>query len=152
MAFLLNQAFPAPIKGQISQGSTVNKQTMQIYASSVATFGSATAVKLVDNANPLAGVEKAAATDAIIGFLTYNVIDNTPIAGDLVQVAMNDTEMYMEAGAAIARGAKLEIVASGDKVITSAGTNKIVGIAMDKAAASGDIIKVRILSPLVGQL
>ena len=152
MAFNLNQAFPVPVKGQIAQGVDTNKQSFRIDPTSVATFGAATAVKLVDGTTPLAYVEKAAATDKIIGFITYNPVDNSPIAGDLVQVAMSECEMFMEAGAAILRGALLEIVATGDKVITSAGTNKIIGIAMDKASASGDIIKVKILEPLVAQL
>ena len=148
----LNQAFTNVVKGQIAQGTNTNKQSVLILSTSVNTFGAATAVKIVNDTNPIISVEKAAATDVIFGFITYNPVDNSPVAGDLVQIAMNGVEMYMEAGAAIARGAKLEIVATGDKVITSAGTNKIVGLALDAAAASGDIIKVLILEPLIAQL
>ncbi|MGL5113640.1 MAG: DUF2190 family protein [Flavobacterium sp.] len=148
----LNQAFTNVIKGQIAQGTNTNRQSVKILSTSVAAFGAATAVKIVDGTSPVIEVEKAAATDAIFGFITYDPVDNSPIAGDLVQIALAGVEMYMEAGAAIVRGAKLEIVATGDKVITSAGTNKIVGLALDKAAASGDIIKVLILEPLIAQL
>ncbi len=148
----LNQAFTNVIKGQIAQGTNTNKQSVLILSTSVNTFGAGTAVKIVDGTSAILEVEKAAATDAILGFITYNPVKNTPVAGDLVQIALAGVEMNMEAGAAILRGAKLEIVATGDKVITSAGTNKIVGIALDKAASTGDIIKVLILEPLIAQL
>ncbi len=53
----------------------------------------------------------------------------------------------MEAGAAISAGSNVEIVASVDKVITSAGTNTVIGIAMNKAIADGDLIEVKIKTP-----
>lgn len=150
--YYLNQAFPALAKGQFASGTVVSQHSYQIDPASVATFGPASAVKFVDGTTPLPRVEKAAATDKIVGFIVYSTIKNVPVAGDIVNVAFTDSEIVMEAGAAIVRGAQLEIVATGDKVITSAGTNKIIGIALDKAAADGDLIRVRILAPLVAQV
>jgi hypothetical protein len=52
----------------------------------------------------------------------------------------------MEAGAAIACGAKVMPVVSGSKVITAAGATKsVVGVALDKAAADTNLIRVYIL-------
>jgi hypothetical protein len=49
----------------------------------------------------------------------------------------------MEASAAIARGASVEIVPTGIKVATLT-TGTLVGVALDKAAANGDLIRVAI--------
>jgi hypothetical protein len=47
----------------------------------------------------------------------------------------------MEASAAIARGADLEIVPTGNKVVTQS-TGTSIGRALDQAAADGDLIRV----------
>ena len=49
----------------------------------------------------------------------------------------------MEASAAIARGATLEIEPSGEKVVTRT-TGTVIGRALDKASADGDLIRVLI--------
>jgi hypothetical protein len=52
--------------------------------------------------------------------------------------------MVMEVGAtAVTAGNKLEIVATGDLVIPSLGTNKVIGIAL-AGGATGSLIPVRI--------
>jgi hypothetical protein len=51
--------------------------------------------------------------------------------------------MFMEASAAIARGADLEIVPTGVKVVTKT-TGTSIGRALDKATADGDLIRVLI--------
>lgn len=153
MALTMNQFSMQAVKGQLNLGVNANVINARIKSDSVATFGSGSAVKIVDIAsNGEIIVEKAAATDEIYGFITYKIKDNSPVAGDRVEVAFANSFMIMEAGAAIAAGASLEIVASGDKVITNAGSNKVVGIALKKAAADGDLIIVHILTPLVNQI
>lgn len=150
--YSLNQAFPILVKGQIVSGYNSNQLSVQINPSSVGTFVGGTAVKLIDGTQKIPVVDVAAATDDIYGFVTYSIKDNTPAAGDIINLAIGNTVMAMQASAAIVRGAKVEIVASGAKVATSAGTNKIVGIALDKASAADDLIRVQILAPLVAQV
>jgi len=149
MALEINQFEISRVKGQIQKTPSPNVITAVIKRDSTETFGSGTAVKLVDIAGKQIVVEKAAANDEIYGFIVYNIKDNSPKAGDVVTVAFDNSFMVMEAGAAIAAGAKLEIVATGDKVIGHAGSNKKIGIAVEKAAASGDLITVHIKTPLI---
>lgn len=81
------------------------------------------------------------------GFAAYSTKDGTFIAGKALEVAISGAVMYMTAGGAIAAGANVEIVFTTNKVITSAGTNPIVGTALDAATADLDIIRVKIKLP-----
>lgn len=144
MAFQLNQPFASALKGMIVNGSNTNRVSCIIDPTSVATFYGATKVKISGASNGQTYVEKAAATDRGYGFITYSPIKNAFVAGDKVEVALVTNIMNMEAGAAIAAGAAVEQVATGDKVITAAGTNKICGYAVTAAGASGDILQVQI--------
>lgn len=106
-------------------------------------------VTLVDSAG---GIPKviAAATDSanIFGFVMWNVKKSSFAAGDTIEIAgFNDNVMYMTASAAIARGAEIAVVIASKKVVTAVATDRIVGYAFDKAAADGDLIRVRILLP-----
>lgn len=86
-------------------------------------------------------------TQSAFGFVIRTLQNQNFPTGHAVEVAMAGSVMNMVAGAAIARGAKLEVVYTTNKVITNAGTNPVCGFALDKAAADGDIIRVYILSP-----
>lgn len=143
--FELNQFNQTAIKGDLTLGLNNNVISCKIKSDSSSTFTAGTAVKIVDVANSIPVIEKAAATDSIFGFIIYNRKNNAPIAGDIVEVAFDNSVMLMEASASIASGATLEIVATGDTVITNAGTNKVIGRALRKAS-SGDIIPVVIFS------
>ena len=102
------------------------------------------AVKIVDNASLEIEVTAATVnTDKIFGFVNFANRSETFAANSGVQVAGNAAVMWMIAGAAIAKGAAVEVVIASKKVITqSAGTT--VGTALDKAAADGDFIRVLI--------
>lgn len=161
MTQIINQFGMEPIQGMLTLAPNVNQLPAAIKRDSANTLIPGMAVKLVDVTDQEIIVEKAAATDAIYGFVTYSVIKNSYNSTGLnrrMDVAFRDCVMYMTAGAAIARGAPLEIAVTGTasapvcKVITNAGTNKIIGIALDKAAADGDLIRVQILTPLINQL
>lgn len=106
------------------------------------------AVKMADVAG---GAPKmiglAANTDKSFGFVVRNLKDASFAANAPLEIATGGAVMYMTAGAAIARGANLEVVYTTNKVITNAGTNPIIGQALDKAAADDDIIRVLIRTP-----
>lgn len=148
----VNQFAMTPEKGMLTLAANVNVLTAVVKRDGSNTLTPAMAVKLVDVTDSEIIVDAAAATDAIFGFVTLQVIKNSYPIGSRVEIAFRDCVMNMTAGAAIVRGAKLEIVAASTKVITNAGVNQVVGLALDKAAADGDIIRVLILSPDVNQI
>jgi len=90
-------------------------------------------------------VDERATTDVIFGVKIYNTKSNTAEDGDIVQIAGDGAVVFMNAGAAIARGAEVELVdATPGNVITSAGTNRILGKALDKASAADDLVRILI--------
>jgi hypothetical protein len=141
--FTLNQAFPTAIKGSDVTGYNQNNIDGIINPASTSTIYGGTALKIVGSSGGVTMYDKAATTDAIAGFARYNRINNTYFPGSTVSVAYDLSFMYMEASGTIAAGAEVEIVASGDTIVTSGGTNTVVGIART-AAVSGSIIPVEI--------
>lgn len=107
------------------------------------------AVKLVNSAGGIPKViECAADADDIFGFIVYDVKSSKFLRGDRCEVmGMRNGVMYMEASAAIARGAEVAIVVTGNKVVTAASGDRIVGRAFDAATAAGQMIRVTIDLP-----
>jgi len=106
------------------------------------------AVKLVDAAGGIPNVTAVTAdTDEVFGYSAYSIRKSSLVAGDIVEVALTGSVMFMIAGAAIAPNTKVMYFTASGKVITATGTGKIVsGRALDKAAADGDLIRVYIKS------
>ena len=141
------------MKGALAYTSVANAMTVRTNSgSSTDYFTPGMAVKLIDSTSKEIVVDEATGTDSVYGFVVYQAKNpNTVAKGEHVVIAKRDDIMVMEAGAAIVVGAKVEIAAN-QKVITSAGTNTIVGLCLEKAAADEDLIKVEILSPLFSQV
>lgn len=140
-----NQFALQNVKGEIVKIG--NQQTLPVVIASTetATITAAEAVKIVNTAGPSIPVENlAAATDDIFGFVPFLSRQNEHVANDRLEIATmgSGVIMIMEAGAAIARGASVEYQITDKKVITSAGTNNIVGHCLDVAAADGDLVRV----------
>lgn len=145
-----NQFEQAPIQGQLDLNITGQGRQIAGIAGEALIAGQA--VKLdTSNTGKVPKFVAAAATDVPFGFVAYDTKNDSVASGDRVIVAMDGAVMWMTAGAAINPKAKLEIVAASKKVITNAGTNKLVGVAIDKAAADGDLIRVYILSLATAQ-
>ncbi len=100
--------------------------------------------------NSAGGVPKvlalAANADSTAGFVGYNLKDISYPANARCELALAGTVMYMTAGGAISRWGNVEVVYTTNKVIAAGGTNPVVGIAFDKAAADGDLIRVMVLN------
>ena len=139
-----NQFSQSVEKGMLTLDPNWATLNTQVSVNEAGTLVAGQAVLIEDAAGAQIPVIKAAATgNAIFGFVTYNVRTDSYTAQDQVKIAKSGDVMYMEAGAAIARGADVEVVITGNKVQTqSAGTT--VGKALDKAAADGDLIRVLI--------
>ena len=157
---------PSAVKGQLVNGSIeYNTLPCRVVSQSTATLTPGLAVKLVadtasgyNNAVGEYGIDLAGPTDRIFGFVALSLRKNSYVAGDTdVNVVIGgggatQSIIRLEAAAAIAVGAYLEINSAGTKVLTSAGTNKIVGQALCSAGADGDLVDVLVLTPLVAQL
>jgi len=116
----------------------------KIDSASVATIPSGSAVKITDTTDAQITVDLAtAATDPVFGFVVYESRKNSFVAKDFVRVACIGSVMQMEASAAISRGATVQIVPTGEKVVTRS-TGTVIGRALDKASADGDLIRVLI--------
>lgn len=143
-----NQFSQSVVKGLLDLRH--NSQTLSVRVNSgSADLVAGQAVKLVDAAGALPEVTAATADeDDIFGFVNYNNKSNTHGAGDMIEISFfRGNVMYMEASAAIARGASVMIVVTGNKVATATATNRVIGRALDKAAADGDLIRVIIDLP-----
>lgn len=82
----------------------------------------------------------AAATDKLLGVLL-----NAPVANQEARVHMNTGTVKVVAGAAITLGAYVTSDGSGKAVATTTDKDKTIGIALQAAAADGDIIEVAML-------
>lgn len=148
MALLPNQFAMQTVQGQMDlqfHGSVVS---CQVDAAQATALVPGQAVKLATTAG---GVPKvialAANTDQPFGFVSRNLKDQNYSAGDRVEIAQFGSVMYMTAGAAIVRGASVEVSNAAVKVITAAGVNPTSGFAYDTAAADGDLIRVFLQAP-----
>ncbi len=147
MSLDINQFAQTPVQGMIDlsfQGSVISAQVGSAQATALV---AGQAVKLATTAG---GVPKviglAANTDVSWGFVLRNLKDANFPAFAAVEIALQNTVVWMTAGAAITRGAKLEVVYTTNKVITNAGTNPVVGYAFDTASGDGALIRVYVLT------
>lgn len=143
-----NQFALETVQGQLDLLAPGTVISGQVSASQATAIVPGQPLKLEDSAG---GTPKflslAADTDETFGFMVRNIKDISRSASDSLEVAIAGAVMVMTAGAAIPRGAKVEVVAATSKVIKWAGANPVVGIALDKAAADTDLIRVYITTP-----
>lgn len=94
-------------------------------------------------------IETADDTTALFGVVCYNTKQAEFKAQDSVEVAAFDSVIYVEASAAIARGAKVSYVQASAKVKTAVAGNKVLGMALDVASGDGDLIRIAVASATV---
>lgn len=146
MSFQMNMFSMQPLKGALAM--LLNTLTISVQldpASSEDFVLPGEYLKIVDVAGPQIVVDKAGADEVAFGTVIYVPKKEKFYPGDTLEMAGAGSIQWMEAGAAIARGAQLES-ASGVKVIENAG-NPICGFALDKATASGQLVRVFIINP-----
>ena len=145
----INQFGQTPDVGDLDLQFPGQVLTCAVSGASADTFVPGQAVRLADVAGP--GVPKVIAlsanTQPAFGFVVRNLKDANYTANEALEVAIGKSVMFMTAGAAIVPGAKVEVVYTTNKVITAAGTNPMVGFALDKATADGQIIRVLVTTP-----
>jgi len=79
------------------------------------------------------------ATDLLVG-----VLQNKPASGEAALYRFAGTTKVV-ASAAVAIGAKLTTTAAGKAVTTTTAGDMVVGIALEAAAADGDIIEMQLM-------
>lgn len=139
-----NQFQQSAEKGMMDLRFNSNIISCQVDATSAGGLIPGQPVKLVDSVGGVPKiVECAADSDDVFGFIVFDIKSKQYNVGDKVEIAaFHDCVMYMEASAAIVRGEKVEIVLAGVKVATAASGKMIVGRALDKATAAGQLIRV----------
>lgn len=149
MSQLQNQLKQGPILGRLDLQFNANVINCVIDASSGGGLVPGQAVKIVDNAGGVPKVVEAAAdTDDIIGHIQFTGRNATFGVGDAVAIVLVNGGgcMYLNANAAIARGAKVMVViATPGNVATATSGKTIVGRALDKATAANQLIRVLML-------
>jgi hypothetical protein len=146
-----NQFAQAPVVGQVDLPYSYNTKSVEIDASQATALYQGSAVKMYDSAG---GVPKvvgcSAAADDCIGFINYDIKNVSYVAGQMAEISQAGNVIWLYAVAAIARGAQVQLdVVSPGSVKTKTGSSgaDIVGWALDKASASGDLIRVQLTSP-----
>lgn len=144
-----NQFSQSPEKGMLDLRFNTNTISGSIDVSSAGGLVPGQAVKMVDSVGGAPKfVECAADSDDVFGFINYNIKQATFKVGDAVEVSyFRGNVMYMEANAAIARNGKVMIVIATKRVATATTGKMIVGRAIDKATAQGQLIRVVIDLP-----
>lgn len=139
----------APIQGLLDMRFNPNTLPVQIDSSSAGSLVPAQAVKMVDSAGGEPKVvECTADTDDVYGFINYDQKSRSFEPYDKAEIsALRGNIMYMVASGAISRNAQVMIVVASTKVATATSGKRVVGRALDKAAADGDVIRVVIDLP-----
>ena len=149
MTLNINQFALTSVQGQLdleTQGTVIS---CQVDAGQGTALVAGQPVKLATTGGGLPKVIGLAAnTDQSFGFVVRNLKDQSFPAKANLEVALFGSVMWMTAGGAITRGASVEVVQSTPgQVITTGGTNPVIGFALDKAVNSGDLIRVFIQAP-----
>jgi hypothetical protein len=145
----LNQFAQTAIVGQ--QDLTVNNNIIpaRIYASSSggALLVAGNAFKLVDQVGEMPIIDLVTGvTDTPYCVAIHQMKNDTFTAGQVIDVALSGSVVYMQASAAIARGVRVQIDPTGPTVatLTSLGTNASLGVCIDKPSAAGAMCRIQI--------
>lgn len=143
MTQLMNQFVQSVEKGLLDLRLNPNTISCEVHSSQVTPLLPGQAVKIYDDAG---GVPKVVAcsvdTDKIFGIVALSIKDQSFPALSALEIASENNVIYMQSSAAIARGAKVMYVVSGEKIATSTNGKSVVGFAFDKATAADQFIRV----------
>lgn len=145
----LNQFNQTALVGQPDWTVNQNIVAARIYASSVggAALVAGNAFKLVDQTGDMPVVDLVTGvTDTPYGVAIHRMKGDTFTAGQIIELALKGSTIFMQASAATTRGGRLQIDPTGPTVanLASLGTNASLGIGIDKAAAANAMIRVQI--------
>lgn len=140
-----NQFAQTPVLGQVDlTGFGNNVFPAKINPASVGLLQVGQAFKIVDVAGSEIIVDVAAIGEMAIGVLIYNPKKSVYVAGDTVDLAGAGTVVYLEASAAVARGANVQQDPTAVTVATRTSTNFRLGKMLDKPTAAATLCRVLI--------
>lgn len=139
------------IVGQVDMPFNMNTLGCVIDATAgAAVYSAGTAVKIVPNTKGGAPhvIACSANSDVAFGFINFNLKNINWGAGQAVDVSIDGNIIWLYATAAITQGAQVCLdVSSPGAVQPTGGSAEVVGFALDGAAASGSLIRVKLKTP-----
>lgn len=109
----------------------------------------ATPMKIVATSAKLPHFAPAASGDVVAGFLEWNVIRTAYTKDTICQVSPVTNVMYMEASGAIGAGVNVTMDSLSSITVKAAGSDDpVIGLALEAATASGQLIRVKIGAPV----
>ena len=147
-----NQLTPSVVLGQASMIVNPTVISARLNPASTAYFQAGTAVKYVTGADGdiLVDAVSGATDGPVCGVILYNPRLSKPTKGQMVEIAQGGSYIWLEASAAINRGANVSsapgVAGTTDPQVTTdtTSTHYITGVAVDQAAAEGDLIRVQL--------
>lgn len=149
-----NQFAQTMEKGQLDLNRFSDVVTCRVSTSASASLVPGQAVTLADEAGKTISVIDGVSGPTVkaFGVVLRNLKQSEFAVNEMVEVAINGSVVYMEASEAIARGGLVAYSVTGEKVAEAVSTNEVLGIAMDKASADGDLIRVMLAPATVSQV
>ena len=147
----INQFAQTTVLGQLDMEFAGSVASMQVSANQATALIAGQPIKVENSAGGAPKVLALASnTDITQGFVVRNLKDPNFPAFARVEVALENSVMYMNSGGAITRFGAVEAVqGTPGNVIAWAGINPVVGFAYDQATAANQLIRVLINPPSV---
>jgi hypothetical protein len=149
MSLELNQFVQAPVLGMTDMKFNFNTMSVQVDSSETGEIVAGQAVVVVDNAGGVPKVVAASANDdKVWGFVNYDIKSQKFVASNAMEVSTEGNVLFLLSTGAIGRGAQVTLDVSVAGGVAAAVTgDRLVGYALDKASASGALIRVRLYGP-----
>lgn len=149
MTLNINQFAQTSVQGQLDLEFAGSVLTAQVDAAQVTPL---IAGQFVKGATTTKGLPKviavAANSDASFGVVVRNLKDNNFPALAQVEVALFGSVIWLTSAGAITRFASVEqVAATPGSVVSSGGTNPVIGFALDGASGSGQLMRVFLQAP-----
>jgi len=144
----LNSFAPEVVAGQIALTSGHEHNILRVMLNTTSQIYSSIAVgdvvSFADGASPIPQIKSAKedSTAQKIGIVTIAQKKNKYVSGELLEIATNNTDVYMIASGAVNRGDHVIDGATTGKVVTSTDSNYL-GTALD-TAADGEFVRIRV--------
>ncbi len=149
----INQFMQAPFLGQLDlRVGATNVVAGAVDVSQLTPIFAGTAVKVVDNNGNIPKVAACTSDDDnCFGFVVYDVKSSSYVVGNRVEIAIQQSVMWLYATEQINRGDQiiLDVTSMGAVQDISSGVagNTVVGWAFDGAAAYGSLFRVYLETP-----
>lgn len=146
MALNQNQFTLASIKGSKIHGGTSQVMSVQFYSATATDVLTAGEFVILDSATPAGSMPRvkvgANANAEFFGVVLTNPIVESFSVGEKLEIGIYGSVVVMEASEAISVGVSVAYDPTSKKINAHGAGEKAVGIALSKASADGDLIRV----------